>query len=140
MLTKEYITELKRRGNGGIAALVNAQRDVGSIVFILEGLGRLPQDFQADFLYNLLSHSHSQVRLNAVKNIGKLNGKSNVEPLVALYKNETDTGVRREIVSSIGRQRKCANKPLMFDFLNDNDPKIVCQAIRGLLVFGSDKD
>jgi hypothetical protein len=28
----------------------------------------------------------------------------------------------------------------MFDFLNDNDPKIVCQAIRGLLVFGSDKD
>jgi DNA modification methylase len=140
MLTKEYITELKRRGNGDIAALVNAQRDVGSIVFILEGLGRLPQDFQADFLYNLLSHSHSQVRLNAVKNIGKLNGKSNVESLVALYKNETDTGVRREIVSSIGRQRKCANKPLLFDFLNDNDPKIVCQAIRGLLVFGSDKD
>jgi len=139
MLTKEYITELKCRGNGEIAALVKTQRDVGSIVFILEGLGRLPEDFQADFLYDLLSHNHSQVRLNAVKNIGKLNGKSDTRPLISLYKTETDTNVRREIVSSIGRQRKETNKPVLFKFLEDEDPKIVCQAIRGLLVFEKDK-
>jgi DNA modification methylase len=140
MITKEYVTELKHRGNSDIATLVNAQRDVGSIVFILESLGQLPDNFQADFLYNLLNHQHSQVRLNAVKNIGKLNGKSDAEPLILLYKSETDTGVRREIVSSIGRQRKCTNKPLLYDFLQDEDPKIVCQAIRGLLVFEKDKD
>jgi DNA modification methylase len=140
MLTKEYITELKHRGNGDIANLVNAQRDVGTIVFILESLGQLPADFHADFLYNLLSHNHAQVRLNAVKNIGKLTEKSDTKPLLALYQNETDTGVRREIVSSIGRQRKCINKPILYDFLNDEDPKIVCQAIRGLLVFENDKE
>jgi DNA modification methylase len=32
MITKEYITELKQRGNGDIASLVNAPRDVGSIM------------------------------------------------------------------------------------------------------------
>jgi DNA modification methylase len=140
MITKEYITELKHRGNSDIANLVNAQRDVGAIVFILENLGQLPSDFHADFLYALLNHNHAQVRLNAVKNIGKLNGKSDTEPLLALYRREIDTGVRREIVSSIGRQRKYANKSMLYDFLNDEDPKIVCQAIRGLLVFENDKE
>lgn len=140
MLTKEYIIELKHRGNNDIATLINTQRDVGSIVFILESLGQLPDGFHADFLYNLLNHHHAQVRLQAVKNIGKLNGKSDITHLVSLYKNETDTSVKREIVSSIGRQRECANKPLLYDFLNDKDPKIVCQAIRGLLIFENDKD
>ncbi|MDR0667772.1 MAG: HEAT repeat domain-containing protein [Prevotellaceae bacterium] len=140
MLTKEYITELKHRGNSDISALVNTQRDVSTIVFILESLGQLPSDFHADFLYNLLKHNHAQVRLHAVKNIGKLNGRSDTKPLLALYQHETDTGVRREIVSAIGRQRKCENKPFLYEFLNDSDPKIVCQAIRGLLVFENDKE
>ncbi|MDR1897969.1 MAG: HEAT repeat domain-containing protein [Prevotellaceae bacterium] len=140
MLTKEYISELKSRGNGDIAALINMQKDVGSITYILENLGQLPDNFHADFLYTLLSHNHAQVRLNAVKNIAKLNGKGDIKPLLSLYPKESDTSVRREIVSAIGRQRKCANKPLLYAFLNDEDPKIVCQAIRGLLVFENDKD
>ena len=140
MMTKEYITELKKKGNGDIANLIAAQRDVGSINFILENLGQLPSNFEADFLYNLLNHNHAHVRLNAVKNIGKLNGKSDVKSLQSLFEKETDTGVRREIVSAIGRQRKCQNKPLLYSFLEDSDPKIICQAIRGLLVFEKDKD
>lgn len=140
MITKEYITELKHNGNAAIANLIRAQRDVGSINFILENLGQLPNNFEADFLYSLLEHNHAQVRLNAVKNIGKLNRKSNVESLFELYNKENDTGVRREIVSAIGRQRKSENKPLLYSFLEDTDPKIICQAIRGLLVFEKDKD
>jgi HEAT repeat protein len=140
MMTKEYITELKIRGNGDIANLINAQRDVGSINYILESLGTLPSNFNPDFLYNLLKHNHSQVRLNAVKNIAKLNGNSDTNTLFALYEKETDTGVRREIVSAIGRQRRCKNKPLLYSFLSDTDPKIICQAIRGLLVFENDKE
>ena len=139
MITKEYITELKYKG-GDIAKLVVSQRDVGSINFILENLGQLPNDFNADFLYNLLEHDHTQVRLNAVKNIGKLNGKSDVKKLYSLYRHETDTAVRREIVSAIGRQRKHENKLLLYSFLEDADPKIICQAIRGLLVFDNEKD
>jgi hypothetical protein len=73
MITKAYITELKHSGNGDIAKLIKSQRDVGTINNILESLGQLPVDFESDFLYELLDHPHAQVRLNAVKNIGKLN-------------------------------------------------------------------
>lgn len=140
MITKEYITELKHSGNGDIAKLVKSQRDIASINFILESLGHLPTNFESDFLYELLEHNHAQVRLNAIKNIGKLNGKTNILSLVNLFKTETDTSVKREIISSIGRQRKVENKPYLFKTLNDADPKIVCQAIRGLLVFEKDVD
>ncbi len=140
MITKEYIKELKHKGNGDLANLVKNQRDVGTINFILESLGQLPANFDSSFLYELLEHKHHQVRLNAVKNIGKLNGKTDISKLSKLYETEIDTSVKREIISSIGRQRKSENKPLLFQFLEDDDPKIVCQAIRGLLVFGKDED
>ncbi len=140
MMTKEYITELKHRGNLELTNFITSQRDVGNINFILKNLGQLPNNFNADFLYKLLEHKHSQVRLNAVKNIGKLKNSLNIKSLYSLYQNETDTNVKREIVSSIGRQRKIENKQLLFDFLTDIDPKIVCQAIRGLLVFEEDKE
>ncbi|MCX8481312.1 MAG: DNA methyltransferase, partial [Sediminibacterium sp.] len=60
--------------------------------------------------------------------------------LTELYKIETDTTVKREIISSIGRQRNAKNKTILFEYLKDDDPKIVCQAIRGLLVFDKDND
>jgi len=100
----------------------------------------LPKNFKGDFLYDLLKHPHAQVRLNAVKNIGKISNNSNIDKLTELYKTEKDTTVRREIISSIGRQRNPKNKMLLFSFLKDEDPKIVCQAIRGLFVFGQDKE
>jgi len=53
-------------------------------------------------------------------------------------KQETDTGTKREIVSAIGRLRKEQNKPFLFEILQDNDPKVVCQAIRGLLHYEND--
>lgn len=140
MLTKEYISKLKEINNQEVAKLIDQQKDSGSIVFILESLGQLPKGFDGDFLYNLLSHNHPQVRLNAVKNIGKLNGNTKVLTLFDYYKIETDTSVKREIVSSIGRQRKIENKPILIKILADADPKIVCQAIRGLLVFENDKE
>lgn len=140
MITKAYISELKRKENTELAELIKKQRDIGTIVFILENLGQLPNNFNGSFLYELLNHKHSQVRLNAVKNIGKLNGSFDVLKLSELFKNEVDTSVKREIISAIGRQRKQTNKPLLFEFLNDDDPKIICQAIRGLLVFEKDKE
>ena len=138
VLTKEYIAELK--SSNGIAHLVALLHDVKSINFILENLGHLPKDFDAGFLYDLLGNAHPQIRRNAVKNIGKLNGASDVGRLYSLYLTETSSDVRREIVSAIGRQRKSENKALLYNFLNDSDPKIICQAIRALLVFGDDKD
>jgi len=140
MLTKEYIKEIKYKGNENIIALVNMQKDAGNINFVLENLGRLPKDFNVDFLYNFLKYPHSQVRLNAVKNIGKMNEKLDANLLFDIYKTEEDTNVRREIVSSIGRQKNAKNITFLYNFLNDDDPKIICQAIRGLLVFDNDKE
>jgi DNA modification methylase len=49
--------------------------------------------------------------------------------------DDSDTNVRREAVSAIGRLRKPNSKEILFNKLEDSDPKVVCQAIRGLLVF-----
>jgi len=137
-LSKEYITALKNRGNGDLGCIVAKQKDNKSIVFILENLGYLPQNFDGSFLIPLLNHEHSRIRLLAAKNIAKLTNLDNASILLQTYQNETDTGVRREIVSAIGRMRNPNNKKILISVLQDNDPKIVCQAIRGLLVFGND--
>jgi HEAT repeat protein len=89
-------------------------------------------------LFNLLEHKNPKIRLLAAKNIAKLNQTKSLEPLWNAFKQESDTGTRREIVSAIGRLRQPQNKPYLFEILQDEDPKVVCQAIRGLLVYGDD--
>lgn len=140
ILTKEYVKELKVEYASGISNLIKNYKDSGSISFILENLGRLPKNFDAGFLPDLLFHKNANVRLLAVKTIGKLSDEKFLDILIDFLHNEKDTSVRRETVSSIGRLRSPKIKTILFKMLNDNDPKIVCQAIRGLLVFKSDSD
>ena len=135
MLTKEHITDLK---NGNLQELYHClqeQTDARRLLEILEHLGHLPKTFNPEILLPLLEHSNSQVRFWTVKNIGKV---SNLALLDALFNKATrdqDSMVRREAVSSIGRMRIKQAQPYLIKLLNDNDPKIVLQAIRGLLVF-----
>ncbi len=109
-----------------------------NLISTLEDLGYLPNGFQGGFLFNLLEHKNPKIRFLAAKNIAKLNQSKSLEPLWNAFKQETDTGTRREIVSAIGRLRKPQNKPYLFEILQDEDPKVVCQAIRGLLVYDDD--
>jgi DNA modification methylase len=109
-----------------------------NLITTLESLGYLPNDFQGGFLFDLLEHRNPKVRLLAAKNIAKLNQTKSLEPLWDAFKKETDTATRREIVSAIGRLRRPQNKPYLFEILQDEDPKVVCQAIRGLLVYEDD--
>ncbi|MDR2511248.1 MAG: HEAT repeat domain-containing protein [Bacteroidales bacterium] len=60
--------------------------------------------------------------------------------LTQVAKNDPDTNVRREAVSAIGRMRKPDTKKILFAKLKDTDPKVVCQAIRGLLVFKGEEE
>lgn len=115
--------------------LVKSQTESGTIVYILENLGRLPKDFDGSWLPDLLEHKNKHVRLCAVKTIGKLKNKTFIPYLekIALQDNVTD--IRREAVSSIGRQRSESAQGILFKILDDKDPKIVCQAIRALLIF-----
>jgi DNA modification methylase len=138
MLTKEYIKELKNKNNGAIGQLVKEYHDSGSLTFILENLGQLPNDFDGSFLPDLLTHKNSSVRLWAVKSIGKLGNEDNLSILKSTALTDSDTNVRREAVSSIGRMRTKKGQSILNEILKDHDPKIVCQAIRGLLVFKGD--
>ena len=139
MITKEYVINLKREGYSGVANLIGQQNDVGSINFVLENLGRLPKKFDCRFLFDLLNHKHKTVRLNAVKNIGKLNGNTDYTPLIDLYERESNTTVKREIISSLGRQRQKQFIPFFLKVLEDEDPKIVSQAIRSLFIFQNEE-
>jgi len=109
-----------------------------NIIATLEDLGYLPNNFQGGFLFNLLEHENPKVRLLAAKNIAKLNQTKSLEPLWNAFQKETSTAAKREIVSAIGRLRQPQNKPYLFEILQDDDPKVVCQAIRGLLVYDDD--
>jgi HEAT repeat protein len=100
-----------------------------NIIATLEDLGYLPNGFQGDFLFNLLTHKNPKVRCLAAKNIAKLNETKSLEPLWNAFQNETNTTTKREIVSAIGRLRRPQNKPYLFEILHDEGPKVVCQAI-----------
>jgi len=109
-----------------------------NLIATLEDLGYLSKNFEGGFLFNLLEHKNPKVRLLAAKNIAKLNQTKSLEPLWNAFRNEENTATKREIVSAIGRLRKEQNKPYLFEILQDADPKVVCQAIRGLLVYDDD--
>ncbi len=135
MLTKKYISEIKEKGNGAMQSLVNSTDDDKSILFILNNLGRLPDEFDDAWIKELLFNDNKKIRLNAVRNIGKVNNISNLTVLSEIATNDKATTIRREAVSSIGRMRNEQTIDTLLDLLGDEDPKIVSQAIRGLLVF-----
>lgn len=140
MLTKEHIKGLKENGNGAVGHLIKQYKDSASLTFILESLGQLPKGFDGSFLPELLKHKNASVRLWAVKTLGKLDNDDYLQILREVALNEKDTNVRREAVSSIGRMRSKKGQKILFEILRDEDPKVVSQVIRGLLVFKGDKE
>lgn len=108
---------------------------VADICDKLEHLGRLSSNFDGRDLFPLLSYPNENVRVLAVKTLGKLESLSYLPILCSVIQQEHSTLVKREAVSSIGRMRSHQTIDKLIDVLQDNDPKIVCQAIRGLLVF-----
>jgi len=135
MLTKENIQQLKSNGSSAIKEFIAEYEDAKSLVQIFEWLGRLPSAFDGDFIIDYLQHKNVNVRIWAVKTLGKLANDSYIEVLKDVAFKDLDTSVRREAVSSIGRLKSEKAKKVLIAFLKDKDPKIVCQAIRGLLVF-----
>lgn len=138
MYPKTQIEDLVKNGNGDLADLVGKQSNGKGILSILENLGYLPADFDAQFLLDLVDSENPKIRLLAIKNLAKLNRIEFLTIFWDAFRKETDTTTRREIVSAIGRLRKPQNKPFLFQILEYEDPKVVCQAIRGLLVYDDD--
>ncbi len=140
MITKEYIKELKSNGSGAVAKAVAEYKDSKTILFILENLGYLPNNYDGALFIDLMRKDNPKIRFWAVKNIGKLKNPTYLPVLSAFLMKEKNTNVKREIVSSIGRMKTSNSKEILFKSLNDSDPKIVCQAIRALLHFKNEKN
>lgn len=138
-ISKEYIKQLKLSSNEAIANLVKENyHNSRKIIYILENLGHIPKTFNYQWIVDLLDYPNEEVRFWAVKNIGKLTSDAFLERLYKIATHDESTMVRREAVSSIGRMRNKKGIPMMKEMLSDSDPKIVCQAIRSLLIFKGD--
>ncbi|TVR19698.1 MAG: restriction endonuclease subunit M [Anaerolineaceae bacterium] len=135
MLTKKQIQALKSDDIQALYALISNPHSNAELLFILENLGRLPAGFVGDALLPYITHQNDDIRYWAVKNIGKLGDLRYLNTLYERTEHEANTIVRRELVSAIGRMRDATACPHLSRLLEDPDPKIVIQAIRGLLVF-----
>jgi len=135
MLTKESIQELKITNPDFLGEMLSQTEDSKNLVFILENLGQIPDNFNQNILMNLAQHSQEQIRFLAIKNLAKLADINLLNFFFELAVNDPESLVRREAVSAIGRLRNGETIPFLLQFLTDKDPKIILQAIRGLLVF-----
>ena len=139
MLSKDNIRNALQTGNGAVNALLRSKDDSNHIRFVLENLGFLPDDFDGSVVRQFLQHRQANIRLLAIKNLGKLKTLAYLEDLSCAAFTDANTNVRREAVSAIGRMRSKRAWDVLMRALEDEDPKIVCQAIRGLLVFKGEK-
>ena len=138
MLNKVELKNIKTQGNDAIQSLIQESHDDKKILFILENLGRLPQDFDSNWVYDLLDNQNSKIRLHAVKTLGKAKQESAIEILFQMAKHDASTDVKREAVSALGRLKSKKTMTFLLEILNDSDPQVMIQAIRGLLVFKGD--
>ncbi len=138
MITKEQIHRLKNQGEPNLKDLIKENSDSKSILFLLKNLGHLPQNFDDTWIIPLLSNKSRQVRFWAAKTLAKTKKEDNMPILQNIAQKDESTEVRRESVSAIGRLRSKNSIPVLLEFLEDDDPKIILQAIRGLLVFQHD--
>lgn len=111
----------------------------GKIVYTLEKLGKLENRNALDPLLYLMDSKNSKIRTLSMKNLAKLHDIFLLHKFIKYASHDTSTDVKREAVSAIGRLRNEKAIPILIDFLSDQDPKIVMQAIRGLLVFSENQ-
>jgi len=134
-INKEQIDSLKN-DTKALLSFLQDQND-GTIVYVLEKLGRLENGYSKQPLLNLLDNNNETIRSLALKNLAKIGDVSLLDTFVKFAKQDESTEVRRESVSAIGRLRNEKTIPVLIKLLSDKDPKVVMQAIRGLLVFSN---
>ncbi len=135
MITKTQLRNYKENDIDALYASLQSCSSSSEARVILENLGRLPKDFNGEFLLPFLSDAIRDNRFWAVKNLGKLEDIQYLQCLSNVAVDDSSSIVRREAVSAIGRMRNKRTIPTLVRFLRDDDPTVVLQAIRGLLVF-----
>jgi len=110
------------------------------IISKLKSMGKLQSNYDGSQLLPFLEHQNKNIRVLAIKNLGKLKDIDYAKLLFNIAQNDEDSNVRREATSSIGRIKKNDVIPYLLNKLNDVDPKVILQAIRGLLYFKDNKE
>ncbi len=109
--------------------------DEPTLLSLLDNLGKLPAGFNGELFVPLLTHTNPKIRTLAAKNVGKLKNSRFLRELSQLASTEKNTLTRREAISAIGRMRNEKAIPVLIQHLADADPKVILQALRGLLYF-----
>ena len=135
MITKTQLHEYKEKNVDAIHKHLASCKSSHEARVILENLGRLPNDFDGDVILPYLSDVIRDTRYWAVKNLGKLEDTRYLHLLSEVAENDDSSIVRREAISAIGRMRDKSAIPTLVKFLRDEDPNVVLQAIRALMVF-----
>ena len=135
MITKTQLREYKENDVGALYDHLESCSSSLEARAVLENLGRLPNGFDGAILMPFLKDAIRDTRYWAVKNLGKLQDINYLHELSEVALSDQSSVVRREAVSAIGRMRNKRAIPTLVRFLQDDDPTVVLQAIRGLLVF-----
>lgn len=138
LISKQTIAQLKKENLDGLYKLLVNTSGTRDILFILENLGPLPKEFDPQVFIDLLLHPNENIRFWSIKNLGKVASHHQLNILFNATQKDNSSSVRREATSSIGRMRTKSAIPLLIHLLQDKDPKVVLQAIRGLAVFKKD--
>jgi DNA modification methylase len=135
MITKTQLSTLKENDVDAIYDHLRACSSSVEARFVLENLGRLPENFSGEVFIPYVADKNRDTRFWAVKNLGKLEDIQYLQCLSDIAVDDNSSIVRREAVSAIGRMRDKRTIPTLVRFLRDDDPTVALQAIRGLLVF-----
>ena len=128
-----FIKELKNDSDT-FSSFLQGQNN-STIIYVLGKMGRMENSSSKTPLLGLLENPDNNIRVLAIKNLAKI-GDAGLLPVFEQYaRNDSSTSVRREAVSAIGRMRNENTIPILSGFLDDRDPKVVMQAILGLLAF-----
>lgn len=138
--TKQDIEHAKLNRNYAFFTKIFSAESDSTKYFVLKKIGRLPQDFHFEIFLDLLKTSNYNIRALLAKNLGKSKNPSFIGLLSQVAVTDTNSNVRRECVSSIGRIGTQKAIPVLLKFLEDKDSRVVVQAIRGLLPFRNKKE
>lgn len=110
------------------------------IIQKLNSIGRIDKDTDLSLLLDQMNSTDPDVLVLVLKNLAKIQTTDYSEYYLKTIKESLSSLVRREAVSALGRMRNEKNKNHLIKLLKDQDPNIVLQAIRGLLVFKENKE
>ena len=134
MLNKEEIEEIKINLEK-FKKYLNSNSDK-NIIHLLNKFGKIPSDFPfVDELIKLFEKRNDKLSLLIIKNLAKISNAKLFDIYKNIIINETNSELRREATSAIGRMRSKHNINYLLELLNDYDPEVVLQAIRGLMSF-----